>query len=288
MGDVHGEMDSLQKLLGRLGYQGDGSHPEGRKLVFAGDLTDRGPDSLAVVEFIRRCIDEGLAQCVLGNHDLNILLGRRKYDNGWFFGKEFRDAEGQVVPQRLATDADRQWILNFFASLPIALQRPGLRVVHAYWNESFIGHIGSKTDAVSVHNYYSDSLEAYALCKGLTKIEKTLSHQNENPVKLLTSGPEREAAKPYEASGKLRTVERVPWWEDYSGPTLTVFGHYSMDASISRQDTNAICIDFGAYKRRQSDQPYKLAALRIPEMQIVCDDGADVDLHADSHLRATS
>ncbi|MDA8746187.1 metallophosphoesterase [Rubripirellula amarantea] len=265
-------------------YADDGRHTAGRKLVFVGDLTDRGPDSLAVAEFVRRCVEQDLGHCVLGNHELNIMLGKRKYDNGWFFGDEFQDADGKLVEQRLATESDRKWILDFFGSLPIALHRPGLRVVHAYWNEAFIGHIGSKTDTKAVHDYYADSLEAYALCKGLTPIEKELSHQNENPIKLLTSGPERKAASPFEASGKVRQVERVPWWEEYTDPKLCVFGHYSMDASVGRQDTKAVCVDFGAYKRRSSDRPYKLAALRVPELEIVCDDGTQFSINSSSEV----
>ncbi|QDU56133.1 metallophosphoesterase [Aeoliella mucimassa] len=278
VGDVHGEMDALMTLLSRMGYQDGGRHPEGRRLVFVGDLTDRGPDSLAVVQFVHRCVDQGLAHCVLGNHDLNILLGKRKFDNGWFFGEEFYDSDGKLVPQRLASDDDRRQILDFFATLPLALHRPGLRVVHAYWDESFLGHIGCKTDAAAVHNYYADSLESYSLCRSLPQVEKELSYQNDNPVKLLTSGPVQQAAEPFESAGKLRVVERVPWWQDYSDPELCAFGHYSQDASMSRRNTKAICIDFGAYKRRQSDRPYKLAALRVPEMVIVCDDGTYLQL----------
>ena len=89
VGDVHGEIEPLRSLLGHLGYGGDGEHPQGRRLVFVGDLTDRGPDSPAVVDLVQRLIASGRAQCVLGNHDLNILLGHRKHDNNWFFGEEF-------------------------------------------------------------------------------------------------------------------------------------------------------------------------------------------------------
>ena len=83
VGDVHGEIEALWNLLGHLGYTGDGLHPDGRRLVFLGDLTDRGPDSPAVVEAVQRFIEAGRAQCVLGNHDLNIILKDVKHDNRW-------------------------------------------------------------------------------------------------------------------------------------------------------------------------------------------------------------
>ena len=51
IGDVHGCIDELRDLLDRLGYQPDGDgvrHPEGRTLIFLGDLNDRGPSSIGV------------------------------------------------------------------------------------------------------------------------------------------------------------------------------------------------------------------------------------------------
>ncbi len=57
VGDVHGEIDALTILLRRLGYSPEGSHPEGRRLAFVGDLVDRGPASPAVVEGVRRLIE---------------------------------------------------------------------------------------------------------------------------------------------------------------------------------------------------------------------------------------
>ena len=54
IGDVHGEIDPLRSLLRHLGYDDGGLHPDGRRLVFVGDLTDRGPDSPAVVNLIQR------------------------------------------------------------------------------------------------------------------------------------------------------------------------------------------------------------------------------------------
>jgi Calcineurin-like phosphoesterase len=83
VGDVHGEIDPLRSLMRHLGYDEDGNHPDGRRLVFVGDLTDRGPDSPAVVNFVPQLIESSRAQCVLGNRDLKVLLGDKKHDNGW-------------------------------------------------------------------------------------------------------------------------------------------------------------------------------------------------------------
>ena len=53
VGDIHGEVEALRSLLRHLGYAEDGTHPDNRRLVFVGDLTDRGPDSPAVVHIVK-------------------------------------------------------------------------------------------------------------------------------------------------------------------------------------------------------------------------------------------
>ena len=122
VGDVHGDIAALQELLNHLGYDPAGNHADARKLVFLGDLVDRGPDSVAVVRIVKRLIESGAAQCVLGNHELNILLNQKKFDNGWFFGEPFRDAAtGEIVDQELADDSIRAEIVDFFQTLPLVL-----------------------------------------------------------------------------------------------------------------------------------------------------------------------
>ncbi|MBM7096071.1 bis(5'-nucleosyl)-tetraphosphatase PrpE [Bacillus sp. H-16] len=72
IGDVHGCYDEMIALLKKAGYQIDGderiSHPEGRTLVFLGDLTDRGPDSVGVLRFaIKNWKEDRILYCP-GNH----------------------------------------------------------------------------------------------------------------------------------------------------------------------------------------------------------------------------
>jgi len=132
VGDVHGEIEALRDLLRHLGYAEDGSHPEQRRLIFLGDLTDRGPDSPAVVSIVQRFVEAERAQCVLGNHDLNILLGDRKHDNHWFFGEEWSlDDSNQPTPAKLADGSIRKIVVDFLQTLPLALERDDLRIVHA-------------------------------------------------------------------------------------------------------------------------------------------------------------
>lgn len=282
VGDVHGEIEALRSLMCHLGYAADGTHPDERRLVFVGDLTDRGPDSPAVVDLVKSLVDAGRAQCVLGNHDLNILLGDRKHDNHWFFGEHWSlDGSSEPTPAMLADDDIRKSVLDFFRSLPLVLEREGLRVVHACWDDAMVEIARSASDVKSLHDEYVRIINTRHRDSQLDEIDRGLEHQNFNPVKVLASGKERRVKTPFVASGKTRYEERVPWWEDYEANPLCVFGHYSNYRGKSPLSSRAICVDFAVAKRWQErkrpdfDGTFRgsLAALQLPEGRMVFDNG---------------
>jgi hypothetical protein len=83
VGDIHGEIEALDALLTVLGYGPDGEHAQGRRLVFVGDLVDRGPDSPAVVERVMKLVPARSAgvRVVRGlGERLNCLEGNRNPD----------------------------------------------------------------------------------------------------------------------------------------------------------------------------------------------------------------
>lgn len=77
IGDIHGCYDELLELLKVLGYGaepgGAWRHPNGRKMVFLGDLVDRGPKSPWVVRLAIESEKSGTAICVPGNHDVKFM-----------------------------------------------------------------------------------------------------------------------------------------------------------------------------------------------------------------------
>ncbi len=84
IGDVHGCFDELRRLLDQLGYQLDTggetwrvAHPQGRKLVFVGDLVDRGPQTPDVLRLAMAAVNSGNGYCVVGNHDLKLVKALR-------------------------------------------------------------------------------------------------------------------------------------------------------------------------------------------------------------------
>src|SRR5690606_1064473 len=75
IGDVHGCFDELKELLTNLSYQINQVEPtnlnfgfeviapEDRKVIFVGDLVDRGPDSPSVLRLVMSMVNSGVAYC---------------------------------------------------------------------------------------------------------------------------------------------------------------------------------------------------------------------------------
>lgn len=301
VGDVHGETEALRALLGRLGYGLDGRHPQERRLVFVGDLGDRGPDSPGVVLLVRRLVQQGLAQAVLGNHELNALRARRvgklKPELSWLFprARPFRHRDCHV-PQVLAGDRTAD-ILDFFATLPVALERGGqtpVRVVHACWDQASIDAVRHETDVMDVFLHHEARInhELHA-ANNPDHDDRELVHQNGNPIKLLTSGREVRSTTPVVINDKPRHRVRHPWWDSDLVPGLTVVGHY-WRVGLPGEEHEALlfggrarhallgqvmCIDYsvGRRFRERLEAPLaaryltSLGALRLPERMVYFD-----------------
>lgn len=66
IGDIQGCYDALQRLLAKIRFS-----PDKDVLWFVGDLVNRGPDSLKVIQFVQSLKENAIT--VLGNHDLHML-----------------------------------------------------------------------------------------------------------------------------------------------------------------------------------------------------------------------
>ena len=83
IGDVHGCASELITLLGELGWTvrfsasgdivGVDDHPDGRRVIFVGDLVDRGPRTPDVLRIAMSMTAAGQALCVRGNHEEKLL-----------------------------------------------------------------------------------------------------------------------------------------------------------------------------------------------------------------------
>jgi len=70
IGDVQGCADELESLLARA----DATYGGAAELWIVGDLVNRGPASLRVLRRVRERMESGRARCVLGNHDLSLVM----------------------------------------------------------------------------------------------------------------------------------------------------------------------------------------------------------------------
>jgi bis(5'-nucleosyl)-tetraphosphatase (symmetrical) len=114
VGDVQGCDEAFERLLAEIGFS-----PSRHELVVLGDLVNRGPRSLAVLERLRGF--GAAATCLLGNHDLHLLAvahGARRLHRGDTFG----DVLG--APER---EAHLQWLRE----QPLACSAAGWLCVHA-------------------------------------------------------------------------------------------------------------------------------------------------------------
>jgi protein phosphatase len=147
IGDVHGCADELQTLLTKLGYRvewtdgGDDrtvtiAAPQGRKVIFVGDLADRGPNSPDALRIAMSMTAAGNAYAVQGNHD-------RKLER-WLSGRKVAIAHGlqQTIDQLEGQDRNfRETLPKFLDGLRshLWLDGGGLAVAHAGLKEEMIG-----------------------------------------------------------------------------------------------------------------------------------------------------
>ncbi|MBR9869511.1 MAG: metallophosphoesterase [Gammaproteobacteria bacterium] len=154
IGDIHGHASELKALLTKMDYQeidGVWQHPE-RKVIFLGDFVDRGPEQIETVQIARNMVKSGNALAVMGNHEFNAVAWatpdpqnpgeylRPHTDKNLKQHQAFLDQVGEGSRLHLS-------MLEWFKSLPLFLDLPELRVIHACWHPKYIESVKQFTDA---------------------------------------------------------------------------------------------------------------------------------------------
>jgi len=111
IGDIHGCHSEFAELLGRLELTKDD------RLILLGDLVNRGPDGLKVIDLAR----EHRALSLLGNHELRLLKARRARDR-----KSVKESD-------LATfDRLREEDWKYLEAMPLTFEEPELNIVFVH------------------------------------------------------------------------------------------------------------------------------------------------------------
>ncbi len=272
IGDIHGEISSLQALLLKLGYIQKNTiyqHPE-RKVIFLGDFIDRGPGQLEVLHLVRSMIDSGSALSVMGNHEFNAIAYASKHPDTKKYLREHSDKNQKQHKAFLNSfsSLNEQYdeIIGWFKTLPLWLDLGDLRIIHACWDSTLIATLGDSTltESLLVQASQKDSAEYKAI--------ETLLKGKEIP---LTNGLSYK-----DKDGNTRHNIRVRWWDssattyqssfvgpdsmrthipddeiegdhlveyDHTEPPV-LLGHYWFDGTPEPMAANVACVDYSVAK----------------------------------------
>ena len=279
IGDVHGRLDTLQRLLVYMGYRRDGAFswrpPEGRMAVFLGDLIDRGPFSAETALTARKMCRDGRAYCVMGNHEYNVVCwGIRRADGTRLRShsdKNRKQIEGFLDSVGEGTAMHRK-LAEWFAGLPLWLDLGAVCCAHACppasLDERCGGLLDTKASPVGPEFFIASRHEGTEACQMVNRVLKGPSLQLPNGVTFR------------DRYGVIRSMSRMRWWQEggvrtwrslaaAGGADLSrlpdtpvpeellamdvpakpaFFGHYGLapEARSSAVTRRAVCLDFRA------------------------------------------
>lgn len=149
IGDIHGCFDECCELFKKLGYKKNNGifiHPENRIPIFVGDITDRGPASIQVIQLVyRMVVEDNRAKYVPGNHCNKLyryFIGNNVKQQ---HGLETTVAEFQSLVKTEQQVIKQQFITLYeFATLYIQIHEVNAVIAHAGIKEEFIGRYDSE------------------------------------------------------------------------------------------------------------------------------------------------
>lgn len=274
IGDIHGHSGPLVELLEKLGYRKSNGvyRHQTRQVIFLGDFIDRGPNQREVIEIVRPMIDERSALSVMGNHEFNAIAYFTPDPNAPGSHLRVHSAKNQGQ-HKMFLDAyegtdDHQELIEWFRSLPMWLDLPGLRVVHACWDASLITYLSERYP--SLNTYLDSDLLVSASQTGSKEFAavETLLKGKEIKMPRNQTFPDKD--------GNPRHNIRIKWWDanartfsdaflgpdtalshipedpidaehliEYSMDEAPVFiGHYWLDTEPKLLAPNIACLDY--------------------------------------------
>lgn len=278
IGDIHGQASKLEALLRVLGYseRRDGwVSSQGRQAIFVGDLIDRGPEQLKVVNIVRRMVDAGRARCVMGNHEFNAIgyaTERLDAPGEFLRGHSAKNLSQHTELLRQVGDgsAVHRELIEWFKSLPPALDLSVIRVVHAWWHQPFVDLValrftpGESMSEEFLHAAYAGGTPEWTAMDGLTKgLELQLpaghpfvDHGGIERREMRTKWWHEDARSYRDVAileeDQRRRVPDLPLPSDFDGVQVdgapVFIGHYWMSGTPQLQSPKVACVDYSAAK----------------------------------------
>jgi bis(5'-nucleosyl)-tetraphosphatase (symmetrical) len=123
IGDLQGCHDQALSVLDRIREHAASDGVAEPAILFAGDLINRGPDSLATLRHVRKLAigSGGLIDSVLGNHDLHLLA----------VAYGIRPEHKSDTLAEILHAPDRNELIDWVRHRPLAIRVPGHVLVHA-------------------------------------------------------------------------------------------------------------------------------------------------------------
>ena len=274
IGDIHGHADALTPLLQHMGYRrlaGAWRHPE-RQAIFIGDFIDRGPQQIETVRIVRDMVESGAALAVMGNHEFNAIAWDTEDPRmpGQYLRPHLDRYYRQHAAFLSATDGkpdQRKSILDWFKTLPLWLDLPGLRAVHACWSPT---HMALLAPRLQSGCRLSQELLVAACRRGSPEYRA---------VEWILKGPEVKLPGGIQAQmgDALRAEARTRWWDKgavtirqsaivdgdsaaslpdspvppdvragYDGDRPVFIGHYWMRGRAAPLHPRVACVDYSA------------------------------------------
>lgn len=255
IGDLQGCYDALIKLLDDINF--DASEDE---IWFAGDLVNRGPDSLRTLRFVKDF--PGKRRVVLGNHDLHVLA--------MYHGIKKPKPSESLAP--LLTAEDRDELFNWVRHQSLAHydEQRNLLMVHAgvapQWQAQYVPQHAAEVEAQLRSDqyveflknmygdgpaYWDEALTSWPRLRFITNALTRIRFCNkEGGLNLQDKGMRDSVSDDY-----------LPWFElpqRQSRDTTIVFGHWSALGYFQRSGLIALdsgCVWGGCLTAVRLDEP---------------------------------
>lgn len=258
VGDLQGCFDELQALVDGLNFD-----PARDRLVFCGDLVNRGPKSLEVLRYVRSLGDAAIT--VLGNHDLHLLAvahggkpGRRDTLTEILAASDCDELLDWLLDQPLAWRDPASGTLVIHAGLPpqwtaeeaLSLANEASAVIRGADGRRFLGRMyGDQPDTWDTRLRGQDRLRFIVNCLTRLRYCRTNGQLDLRPK----GAPGSQAA------------HMLPWFQvpgRLSQGTPIVFGHWSTLGQVAWPDERVFGLDTGCIWGG------RLTALRLDDGQL--------------------